>query len=322
MTWDTPEGPRVVTGSEARLLKHALAAMVDTYELDQQAGCDPAEYGITLFDELTWDDRLGLLDQVGQALFFAQPQPPTQSAVLDAAVAALFNQILHEIEYEIELSGVGSESRHMFWRKIVAQAFCDAFHPNSDGCSNAEDCNQDVTGKQRIAPDPMPGWLYDGIMPSDNLTEDAEDCSCGNPECENNVFYDDAFNDSGLDDGLDDDVDGDGTQSWISEVDLGDDDHEDSSSTDWISIYDAPPMADCNDVDVWYDVIDALTDRILADRDFDLADRFLDAPPSLAEELRATLGIAADYFVTPAPIPRESPARLAAKIRQLVGVTK
>jgi hypothetical protein len=50
---------------------------------------------------------------------------------------------------------------------------------------------------------------------------------------------------------------------------------------------------------IWEDMIDMLASAILWDRDFELADGFLDQDPSAARHRRKLLGISEDYFVQP-----------------------
>lgn len=49
--------------------------------------------------------------------------------------------------------------------------------------------------------------------------------------------------------------------------------------------------------DVWDDAIDALASAILWDRDFELADGFMDEDPSSARQRRKLLGIPDNYFI-------------------------
>ncbi len=265
MSWETPDGARVVSGYEARLLKHAFAAMVDTYELDCQAGCEPAEYGITLFDELDWDERLGVLDHIGQALFSANTSPPAPSAVLDAAVAAIFNQILHEIEFEIETTEDNQEHQRRFWRTLVADAFREAFH-NEPAANEAADDACLLSEEQRVkTPEPLPNWLIDNSS-SELPNQEEYGYFTEEDHEEEEVSFSSSLPDLLAFEGMSsDDLD----ESWLDdESEDGLDDMELESGSGWVSIYDSPPAPDCRDLDVWYDVIDALTDRILSDRDF------------------------------------------------------
>ncbi|TWU35328.1 hypothetical protein Q31b_54240 [Novipirellula aureliae] len=64
------------------------------------------------------------------------------------------------------------------------------------------------------------------------------------------------------------------------------------------------PTTDSSDLEVWETLIDDLTDAILWDRDFELADSFLDIDPTLSLERRRLMGIDRDYFTYVAPDPR------------------
>jgi len=71
-------------------------------------------------------------------------------------------------------------------------------------------------------------------------------------------------------------------------------------------------------LDVWEDLIDALASAILWDRDFELADGFLDEDPISARHRRRLLGIHDDYFVEPPMDPTTSQTRvLLAQARSL-----
>lgn len=79
------------------------------------------------------------------------------------------------------------------------------------------------------------------------------------------------------------------------------------------------PAADCLELDRWEEVIDYLADSILWDRDFELAESFLDVDPGLSQQRRRLLGIGDDYFtqVAPDPLPLEI-LELVAQTRALV----
>lgn len=56
------------------------------------------------------------------------------------------------------------------------------------------------------------------------------------------------------------------------------------------------PTATCKDMSQWDFLVDSLADRILFDRDFELAGTFLDAEPAKAAALKQILGIKDDYY--------------------------
>ncbi len=66
----------------------------------------------------------------------------------------------------------------------------------------------------------------------------------------------------------------------------------------------APPDADCIDNDRWALWIEYLADAILWDRDFEMAEDFLDADPRVSRHRRQLLGIREDYFTRVPPDPK------------------
>lgn len=67
---------------------------------------------------------------------------------------------------------------------------------------------------------------------------------------------------------------------------------EDDGLDDW-----SLPAPESTEISEWSDLVESLADRILWDRDFEMAGNFLDAPPEKAAELKQMLGIDHDYFV-------------------------
>tara|TARA_R110002049_G_scaffold4601_4_gene31795 strand:- start:11187 stop:11906 length:720 start_codon:yes stop_codon:yes gene_type:complete len=64
------------------------------------------------------------------------------------------------------------------------------------------------------------------------------------------------------------------------------------------------PAVDSRDMNTWEDIIEHLTDAVLWDRDFEMADSFLDVDPGVSQQRRRLLGIDDDYFTRVAPDPR------------------
>lgn len=88
-------------------------------------------------------------------------------------------------------------------------------------------------------------------------------------------------------------------------VDVADSDTNERGYTDvgLASSFEIPEPS-CADKSRWSDLIDLLADAILWDRDFELADSFLDADPGESSHRRRLLGIEDDYFTRVAPDPR------------------
>ena len=68
------------------------------------------------------------------------------------------------------------------------------------------------------------------------------------------------------------------------------------------------PSVTCGQLPVWEDAVDMMVGAILWDRDFEMADGFLDADPGVSDHRLKLLGIDRDYFTDVAPDPRPSEA--------------
>ncbi|MDF1844796.1 MAG: hypothetical protein P1U77_25570 [Rubripirellula sp.] len=87
----------------------------------------------------------------------------------------------------------------------------------------------------------------------------------------------------------------------------------------WAEMVEQLPTEDCRFIRRWEHVIDSLADAILWDRDFELADQFLDSDPVSAFDRRQVLGISDDYFTRIAPDPRaEDVRRVVSQTRAIV----
>ncbi len=64
------------------------------------------------------------------------------------------------------------------------------------------------------------------------------------------------------------------------------------------------PSPESGDIRSWAYLIDSLSDAILWDRDFELAESFLDDDPGVSDRRRRLLGIDDEYFTRIAPDPR------------------
>ena len=65
------------------------------------------------------------------------------------------------------------------------------------------------------------------------------------------------------------------------------------------------PSVDCCDIDEWQFIIEALSDWILWDHDFNSGEYFLDTPPEHADMMRERFGIDDDYYRAIPPDPNE-----------------
>ncbi len=79
------------------------------------------------------------------------------------------------------------------------------------------------------------------------------------------------------------------------------------------------PSPDSCDIFRWEYLIEALSDAILWDRDFEMADSFLDDDPDVSHNRRRLLGIEDEYFMSIAPDPKPDEVYgLVSRTRQIV----
>ncbi len=73
------------------------------------------------------------------------------------------------------------------------------------------------------------------------------------------------------------------------------------------------------DLRSWEMIVEELADSILWDRDFEMAEGFLDIDPGVSRQRRRLLGIDVEYFTRVAPDPRPEQAyQLASRTRVIV----
>lgn len=126
--WSTPEGDRVVQGREAALIRDAVGMMIDEIEmLADQPAFPPLEFGIPVWDGLTWQQKLATLDLVLRHLMQASLPPLPLTSIYESAVGAIFEKIKCEIEIELDIAKMEANSdfhdENDFWRSMVLDAF-------------------------------------------------------------------------------------------------------------------------------------------------------------------------------------------------------
>lgn len=152
--WHTSVGDRVLAGAEAALLKAAITAVVEQIKEESSGYVDQAEYGIRLFDELPWSQRLVLLEQIATYLFNTTREPLGLTAVNEAAIGTLFEHIRWEIELEIVLRSEDPTRPDTRWRELVSAAYEECFWQDGADVSDEEwdeFSRPDVTSEDREA---------------------------------------------------------------------------------------------------------------------------------------------------------------------------
>jgi hypothetical protein len=112
--WRTQYGDRTLEGAEAVLFAETLSSLLD----EATSGTvDDYEIGIECFDNLTFGQRVSVLSIIGNGLLRKDVPVVRLTAILDGAVAAVFNHIENGIAYDID----EPESRSN-WRELVIAA--------------------------------------------------------------------------------------------------------------------------------------------------------------------------------------------------------
>ena len=79
------------------------------------------------------------------------------------------------------------------------------------------------------------------------------------------------------------------------------------------------PLVSSTDITNWELLVDGLTDAILWDRDFEMADSFMDIDPGVSHRRQRLLGINKDYFTRIAPDPRPDEVfQIVSRAREIV----
>jgi hypothetical protein len=125
--WHTPDGDRVLKGAEARLIRASLESLICIVEDDDGSSDDHRLVYVPLFDELEKPQKIVLLARIVRALFREDVRPPRPTAVVDATVYALFQNVVNEIEHEIAFHP--SKTR---WRRRTLEACREAGLSDTD----------------------------------------------------------------------------------------------------------------------------------------------------------------------------------------------
>ena len=112
--WRTDRGERILKGAEAIVFAEALSALLDYAITDQ---FDDYESGVACFDNLTYGQKLSVLATIGNGLFRKDVAPVDLTAVVEGAIAAVFQNLKDSIALEIDEPEFGTD-----WRELVIAA--------------------------------------------------------------------------------------------------------------------------------------------------------------------------------------------------------
>jgi hypothetical protein len=213
MTWQTPDGDRVLCGAEGELVREALAVMVDQTADNLQSDERLFSFGVAAFDAVTPTEQLAVIKDIAEHLLTETAGPLELTSLNEAGVYAIFRSLLTQIEIEIDVSRMeplddDDPEWLVYWRSLTLRAY--------------RQC----------------------------LPEGLEDEEFNEQEFEE-------FEEEG----------------------------------------DAVPLDEhCEDLQRWESITESLADRLLWDRDFEMADAILDIDPGKAEILKQLLGIEHQYY--------------------------
>jgi len=109
--WRTQYGDRTLEGAEAVVFAEALSSLLDSAIAEE---LDYYEFGIECFDTLTFGQRISALAIIGNGLLRKDVPPVRLTAVLEGAIAAVFEHLKNKIALEIDTPESRSD-----WRELV-----------------------------------------------------------------------------------------------------------------------------------------------------------------------------------------------------------
>ena len=135
--WHTQRGDRVLGGAEAKAFAESLLDLLESEPLEEADGLT----GISVFDSLSYPQRIAVLGQVADAMFREDVPMPELTAVLEGAVGAVMQNLHGLVDEEIQISPKGDTS----FRSLVSRACQElgikgAPRPSSDDVAKWEFC--------------------------------------------------------------------------------------------------------------------------------------------------------------------------------------
>lgn len=118
------------------MIKEAITAMAEMIREESSDYGEQWEYGIRLFDELQWSQRLMLLDQVATYLLTETAETLELTAVNEAAIGAIYEQIRIEVSCEIDTDkdreALEIKEPLAQWRQMILATYAERFGDQQD----------------------------------------------------------------------------------------------------------------------------------------------------------------------------------------------
>ena len=108
--WHTDCGDRTLEGAEARLFAETLWDFVQELEVDE----GDYDVGLEVFDRLTYGQKVYLLSIIGDGLLKLDVPMRKLTAVVESAIAAVFDHLKIVVNIEIDEPEIKSN-----WRKMI-----------------------------------------------------------------------------------------------------------------------------------------------------------------------------------------------------------
>ncbi len=103
MTWQTPDGDRVLCGAEGELVRDVLAVTVDQIAENLHHDQRLFTFGAAAFDAVTSTEQLAVVKDIAEHLLTKTSQSLELTSRNEAAVYAIFRTLLTQIEIEIDV---------------------------------------------------------------------------------------------------------------------------------------------------------------------------------------------------------------------------
>ena len=112
--WRTSCGERTLYGAEARLFAEALLSLLDEAHTDQLYDYD---LGLPCFDNLSYGQKVSVLSTIGNGLLREDVPMVPLTAVLEGAIAAVFEHLRDCVACETDEPDIGTD-----WRQLIVAA--------------------------------------------------------------------------------------------------------------------------------------------------------------------------------------------------------
>lgn len=163
--WNTTLGCRVLTATEARWVGDAAYRLTDDIRTNMpregQSG-ESLAIGVPLFDQMTPEQQIVMINRVIGYLFNPSLDPPPRSALLDATIAAIYTHAYGDVCAEIDSARGDDESEQddTECRQAVIQALRDKpIEAGEEPQSDFPDPNSDDMEEWEMAIDSLRGCV-------------------------------------------------------------------------------------------------------------------------------------------------------------------